>query len=105
MAKKRQELGDDLAPDPIKLKKKTLPIDSEKAEKVIKKVHKEKKVVKAKPEKMKHLNISFPMSTYKEVKNKAVDEDTTFKQIVLEYVCDGLGKKRPQRTDRKGNPK
>ena len=57
MAKKRQELGDDLAPDPIKLKKKPLPVDPEKAEKVIKKVHKEKKVVNEKTEKMKHLNI------------------------------------------------
>jgi len=105
MAKKRQELGDDLAPDPIKLKKKTLPVDSEKAEKVIKKVHKEKKVINEESEKMKHLNISFPMSIYKELKNKAVDEDTTFKQLVLEYVSDGLGKKRPQRRDRRGNLK
>lgn len=105
MAKKRQELGDDLAPNPIKLKKKILPVDQEVTEKVIKKVHKEAKVPVKKPEKMKHLNISFPMSVYKDIKNKALDEDTTFKQIVIEYVCDGLGKKRPQRTDRRGNLK
>jgi len=105
MAKKRQELGDDLSvniPRP-KLKKKALPAD---AEEIVKKVHQQAPIVAQKEKiQVKHLNISFPMDVYKQVKSVAVDEDTTFKQIVIEYVCQGLGIESPPRKDRRGNLK
>ena len=105
MAKKRQELGDDLSvniPRP-KLKKKALPVD---AEEIVKKVHQQAPIPTPKEKiQVKHLNISFPMDVYKQVKSVAVDEDTTFKQIVIEYVCQGLGVEAPPRKDRRGNLK
>ena len=103
MAKKRQELGDDLSVNIPKLKKKSLPVD---AEEIVKKVHKREPIVAPKEKiQVKHLNISFPLDIYKQLKSVAVDEDTTFKQIVIEYVCQGLGVESPPRKDRRGNLK
>lgn len=103
MAKKRQELGDDLSVNLPKLKKKALPIH---AEEIVKKVHQiEPVVIKKEKVPVKHLNISFPMDIYKQLKSVAVDEDTTFKQMVIEYVCQGLGVESPPRKDRRGNLK
>lgn len=103
MAKKRQELGDDLSVNLPKLKKKALPTDTEA---IIKKVHQPTpEAVKKVKVPVKHLNISFPMDVYKQLKSVAVEEDTTFKQMVIEYVCQGLGVESPPRKDRRGNLK
>lgn len=114
---KKHELGDDLAPQIPLIKRKKLD-DISKAEAVIKQVHhqeepeeKPAKVVKKPrkkapvPEKIKHLNISFPMSIYKKVKLLALEEDTTFKQLVLEFVCEGLDIEKPVRRTRSGKIK
>jgi len=121
MAKKREELGDDLAPQIPLIKRKKLD-DISKTEAVIKQVHeKEPRVVEQeqpiaevvkKPRKrnksketIKHLNISFPLSIYKKVKLLALEEDTTFKQLVLEFVCEGLDMEKPVRRTRTGKEK